>query len=266
MLKNLADANRRFFSVRKNVRWYVRYNERAKLKPPEAKVLNELRSELQDKAILDLGVGAGRTTPYLRQISQNYIGADYSAAMVEACRRLFPGVTFVECDARKMDMFPDGQFDLVVFSYNGIDSNGPADRVLILREVYRVLRDNGVFFFSGLNRNVTIRRAHDLRNLRFTWNILRMPFRLAHYLQGIYNQARMRKYEVEAPDYSLRNVPDSFYTVVFHFSTPEKQIQQLHDIGFANVTAVNVDGEILHHGASETRHDIYYVARKRPVA
>ena len=38
-------------------------------------------------AILDMGVGGGRTTPYLSSIAGRYVGADYSAEMIAAMRR-----------------------------------------------------------------------------------------------------------------------------------------------------------------------------------
>src|SRR5215470_12960135 len=40
----------------------------------------------QGMAILDLGVGAGRTTPHLSAIASRYVGIDYSEEMIRACR------------------------------------------------------------------------------------------------------------------------------------------------------------------------------------
>jgi len=40
--------------------------------------------------VLDLGVGGGRTTPYLANRASRYVGIDYSAAMIKACRTKFP--------------------------------------------------------------------------------------------------------------------------------------------------------------------------------
>ena len=72
-------------------------------------------------AILDMGVGGGRTTQYLSQIAGRYVGADYSEAMVDTCRKRFPDQEFRHCDARDIAPFADGEFDAVVFSANGID-------------------------------------------------------------------------------------------------------------------------------------------------
>ena len=40
-------------------------------------------------AIFDIGVGGGRTTPYLSKGAKRYVGADYSLGMVAASRRRF---------------------------------------------------------------------------------------------------------------------------------------------------------------------------------
>lgn len=36
--------------------------------------------------MLDIGVGAGQTTPYFAQSVKEYIGIDYSSQMIQACR------------------------------------------------------------------------------------------------------------------------------------------------------------------------------------
>ena len=61
--------------------------------------------EFADKRILDLGVGAGRTTPYLLEISKNYIGIDFSPAMIAACQARYPTVEFAVGDARDLSRF-----------------------------------------------------------------------------------------------------------------------------------------------------------------
>lgn len=102
--------------------------------------------------ILDLGVGGGRTTPYLSRLASRYVGADYSEAMVQACRAKFPYHEFLVADASNLGMFPDSSFDAVVFSFNGIDSLYPLDkRTQCLCEFLRVLRPGGKLIFSSHN-------------------------------------------------------------------------------------------------------------------
>ena len=43
-------------------------------------------------AVLNLGVGGGRTTLYLSGITDHYAGIDYAEEMVRACRDKFPWI------------------------------------------------------------------------------------------------------------------------------------------------------------------------------
>src|SRR5271157_976370 len=45
-------------------------------------------------AILDLGVGGGRTTAYLSSIASRYAGVDYASEMIASCRKKFPQLEF----------------------------------------------------------------------------------------------------------------------------------------------------------------------------
>ncbi len=100
-------------------------------------------------AILDLGVGAGRTTPHLRALAGRYVGLDFAGAMIDRCRQKFPGVAFVQGDAADLSAFEAGSFDAVIFSFNGLGClPGDEAREACLREVRRVLSPGGVFLFS----------------------------------------------------------------------------------------------------------------------
>src|SRR5690606_9331623 len=79
-------------------------------------------------AVLDLGVGAGRTTPALVERCGRYVGIDVSAAMVDAARRSFPDADLRVGDAADLRDFDDASFDVVVFSYNGIDLLHPDEQ------------------------------------------------------------------------------------------------------------------------------------------
>jgi SAM-dependent methyltransferase len=108
--------------------------------------------------ILDLGVGGGRTTPYLSALAARYEGLDYAAGMVEACRRRFPHLTFHHADAADLSRFADASFDAVVFSFGGIDYLTPAGRRRqCLAECRRVLRDRGVLVISRHNPRAVVR-------------------------------------------------------------------------------------------------------------
>lgn len=110
-------------------------------------------------AVLDIGVGAGRTTPYLSGIAARYVGVDYSDAMIAKCRSKFPTLSFLTMDASDMSVFPDNSFDAIVFSFNGIDCL-PNDevRAKCFGECSRILEPGGILILS----------SHNARHLFFT--------------------------------------------------------------------------------------------------
>ncbi|RZS86963.1 methyltransferase family protein [Motilibacter rhizosphaerae] len=101
--------------------------------------------------VLDIGVGAGRTTALLAPSARHYQGIDSSPGMLARASARFPGVELRVGDARSLDGVASGSQDLVVFSYNGIDCVAHEDRARVLAEVRRVLRPGGRFVLSTLN-------------------------------------------------------------------------------------------------------------------
>jgi SAM-dependent methyltransferase len=118
-------------------------------------------------SILDLGVGGGRTTPYLSSLAGRYVGADYAAEMISVCRKKFPNLEFETVDAADLSRFGESSFDAVVMAFNGIDSLFPDEsRYQAFREIHRVLKPKGIFIFS----------SHNVRSIlvRPSWNPLRL--------------------------------------------------------------------------------------------
>jgi 2-polyprenyl-3-methyl-5-hydroxy-6-metoxy-1,4-benzoquinol methylase len=119
-------------------------------------------------AILDLGVGGGRTTTFLRCRASRYVGADNATAMIRACRAKFPGLEFMLADASDLAAFPNASFDAVVFAFNGIDYVLPeSSRRSCFEHVRRLLKAGGVFIFSSHNpRAVLVRPSWSQERLR----------------------------------------------------------------------------------------------------
>jgi ubiquinone/menaquinone biosynthesis C-methylase UbiE len=119
-------------------------------------------------AILDVGVGGGRTTPYLFRKASRYVGVDYSEEMIRLCRGKFPQLEFLVADASDLSKFADRSFDAIVFAFNGLDYVLPAEkRRQCLRECERVLRAGGVLMFSSHNpRSILVRPSWDPQILR----------------------------------------------------------------------------------------------------
>jgi SAM-dependent methyltransferase len=119
-------------------------------------------------AVLDLGVGGGRTTAYLAQRAKKYVGLDYAPAMIAACRNRFPGIEFIVGNAANLSAFSDGSFDAVVFAFNGIDYLLPDSvRRECWQHIRRILKPGAVVIFSSHNpRAVLVRVRGNPERLR----------------------------------------------------------------------------------------------------
>lgn len=123
------------------------------LQVPERALLQQLRPDLLSIDLLDIGVGAGRTSRFFAPLVKSYLGVDYSNAMIERCRADLPAFNFALGDARHLDFVGDETYDMVLFSFNGIDNLGASDRKAALGEMRRVLRPGGLMVFSSHNSN-----------------------------------------------------------------------------------------------------------------
>ncbi len=240
------------------VKEYANYEE---LYTAEHIMLENIPEYIRGGNILDLGVGCGRTTPYLTSISQNYIGLDYSPEMVECCQKRFPNIKFIEGDACDLTRFDDNHFDLVFFSCNGIDYVSHKDRLRIFSEVYRVLKDKGIFIFSS--HNFANQRIVNFREIKLSYNPFRSVVRILRYFIGMFKQIRIRKYEVHGDNYAIINDPsNNVITHMTYYIKCKEQFAQLEECGFKNIKAVNEEGNYISRNTEDTGHYIYYSAFK----
>ena len=70
--------------------------------------------------ILDIGCGTGRTTDFFKDRGHDVVGVDISFKMVKTAKSENREIAYSAGDACALS-FKDGRFDVVVFSYNGID-------------------------------------------------------------------------------------------------------------------------------------------------
>ncbi len=79
------------------------------LQKPEETILNELKNKLPNMKMLDIGVGAGRTTVHFAPLTKEYVGIDCSDNMIRECQKKFRNyskkVSFMTADARRYDNF-----------------------------------------------------------------------------------------------------------------------------------------------------------------
>ena len=173
----LDQNNQQEYESRAIVRYYA---EESDLQQPEEVILKRLLREIPKFRMLDIGVGGGRTTLHFGPWAAEYVGVDYAAAMIEACKARLEGFPrryqFEVCDARMMSRFAHASFDLVLFSFNGIDHVSDPDRWRIIDEMRRVCRPGGYVAFSSHNLN----RLDGLRGV--TWQS--HPVKMAKELYG----------------------------------------------------------------------------------
>jgi len=249
------ERNRAVYERRSIVSQYVTDTQ---LTASEQRLLARYHADVAGKCILDLGVGAGRTTRYLANLASSYVGVDFSEAMVAACRQRYPNHDFRRADARDLSMFPDGHFDFVLFSFNGIDYVEHADRFRVLEQVVRVLKPGGVFVFSSHNLSA-VPHATFLREafrIKLSRNPLRCVKAVARAGLNLFNYARNMAGQQRTEGYAIRTDPAHAFGLHTYYVTAEMQRQQLVAAGFAS----SVDIEP---GTGEAiPYYLYYAARK----
>jgi ubiquinone/menaquinone biosynthesis C-methylase UbiE len=108
--------------------------------------------------ILDIGCGTGRTTFPLYLLGyQNIIGIDLTPEMIAEAQKLNKhfntDIVFEVGDARQLQ-FEDAEFDIVIFSFNGLMSIPCfGDRNLAVQNIHRVLKVDGTFIFTTHDRD-----------------------------------------------------------------------------------------------------------------
>ena len=239
--------------------------------PGEKAALEAIADEVRGQPILDLGVGAGRTVPLLRGLSEEYTALDYLPEMVELCSRAHPGVRVIHGDARDLSQFASGSFKLVSFSFNGLDAVEHGDRQRILAEVFRVLRPGGIFFFSTFNQEgpsydekpwvPRVDFSHPVR-------MVRSGLRWLGSLPVELNNWRARRHlNVRGPDWSLMLGVAHHYGLLIHFTTLAEERRELERVGFAPDPTVFEcrQGQRVLPGADVSRSWWFHLLARKPV-
>jgi SAM-dependent methyltransferase len=238
------------------------------VEPGERQALTDIADQVRDKRILDLGVGGGRTVEALLQLSSNYVGVDYVDEMVMSCRRSFPGVRFEKMDARSMPVFPDGSFDLIMFSQQGICMVDHEGRMAILREAHRLLAPGGVFIFSTYNRNSV---EHDqlfrFPELKISADIGKSLRSMAgfgwHLARRAFNRLRYRNRRISTTEYSIINDQCHDYGTMLYYITLDEQRKQLARVGFSgDVRVYDYSGRTIERDDGALGEAFLFVAKR----
>jgi SAM-dependent methyltransferase len=238
------------------------YATTSELAPGEQVLFERFRADIVGKAVLDIGIGTGRTTPYLMARAAEYTGVDYSPEMIEKAKELHPAANLLECDARDLSRFGAARFDCIVFSFNGIDSVSDADRQIVLKQVLAALRPGGLFLFSSHNLASAKTSAYSLKNLPLSANPVRLVRSLRYYLKGILNHLRARRHEVRTPDYALLTERATHYRYLNYHISKALQVEQLDRAGFAGVELFDEAGQPTGVQRDDRDRWIHYAARK----
>lgn len=244
--------NRTVYSKRSALKVYANMPDIA---PAERVIFAQEQQRIETGPVLDIGVGAGRTTAFLMHRTKQYFGVDYSPAMIAYCRAHFRGNAmseFILADAASMPMLADASFPFILFSFNGIDSVTHEHRLRILREVRRLLARGGRFAFSAHNRAY----AHIQRSPRF-----HRPLRLRGIARTgveIANHLRVRRQAYECDEYALINDPPHLFSILTYYIHRQVQIAQLEREGFRVLNVIDADGHMIADGDDETVSPNFY--------
>lgn len=113
----------------------------------EKPMMKSMMPSVAGKKVLMLGCGTGEESLLLESFgvkSSDIVGIDLSSKSIEIAKDTYPNVTFVVGDMNKLP-FEDNSFDFVYSSLAVHYSDTPDD---VYKDVYRVLKSDGLFLFS----------------------------------------------------------------------------------------------------------------------
>lgn len=152
------ERNRKYWdeqAASKRVNWHIAHasendNEFYKTAKKDITALffNNLNYIPPNAIVLDFGCGKGRLVKYVHEKRQDckIIGIDISHIMIEHCYRILSSlqnVFFITYDGGTLESFIDNTFDVIYSSY--VLQHLPRNlSVKIVREFYRILKNNGI--------------------------------------------------------------------------------------------------------------------------
>jgi SAM-dependent methyltransferase len=238
------------------------YASSANLSIAERAIFQALGPRIAGKRLLDIGVGGGRTTAFMLELSRDYTAIDYCEGFVDVVKAKFGLDSVYCCDVRDMSRFADEAFDFVMFSFNGLDYVSHEGRLKSLAEINRVLRRDGLFVFSSHNRNRPNGRPRP--RLLIDGEAIAAGRWLKSKLKTALLSPRhwlMRRYEVETSEYAIVNDDGLHYSLLTYYITLRKQIEQLESLQFTIEGIYNVAGRYAED--DDQSPWLYYVASKR---
>lgn len=251
------DANKALWESKKVLE---HYSEQAHIQKAEASILELLRLQLPKMRMLDIGVGAGRTTIHFAHLAKEYVGIDYAEPMVNSCRRKFPKYRFETIDVRDMSLLPSSYFDFVLFSHNGIDNISHQDRGKTFKEILKKLKLPGIFVFSTHN-------IHSIESLlSITSTLDPIPRRILKWIKNrLFVAINGRPSKLKDLSYVIVNDGSWNFHLRTHYIDPTIQLKELEVLGFKDIVLFSSStGEVIPEDRLATNRDpwIYFLCNK----
>jgi len=199
------------------------------LTPPEAACLLKYQPYIAGKDVLDVGVGAGRTTRYLAPLTRRYEGVDRSSVMVQHLAHEMPDLSIHQADFHDMNLFEDESFDFILASDNIIDALSHDVRMRALHEAARVLRPGGILAFSSHNIHHKIAFSHP--RLQRCRNPARLAYNFVEYVRCWWNYVQVAPLRKVTSEYALLNDPGNYYSTLHYYAARPAIDSQLMSAG-----------------------------------
>lgn len=255
----IADHNLKVYETKAVAGEYLGQD---RLFPAEQAFFDQITHFLPNMRMLDIGIGGGRTTFHFSPKVREYLGIDYAASMIEACHTRFPNpapnVSFAVGDVRDLSAYADGAFDLVLFSYNGLDYIPHEDRLQALAGMNRVTKPGGHLVFS----------SHNLMSLGIPSPTADQSWFRRTGIQALMFAINGRLASLRKNKYAIVRDDGCGFRLKTYYVRPSEQLRRLADLGLQEVSILGLDGKTFTKPDSvdDIRDAWLYYLAKKPIS
>lgn len=209
--------------------------------------------------VLDVGIGAGRTTARLLPVAGTYTGIDVSEPLLTKARAAYPDADLRTLDARELGTLPREAYDVVLWSLNGIDVLDHDERGHFLDAIASLLRPGGLLVYSTHNLDGPSCREmpwHPTRTLRQRPNpavrTIRLAIRHARYyahaptlVRSLRHYAVTYRRSLDGEGWAWVPLRSHEFRFVCHFARLGSAVAEASDRGFTVERIVTNHGQEL---------------------